>query len=325
MTSTEPKFPIKVVAKRTGLSTHVIRIWERRYGAVAPGRTKTNRRMYSESDIERLALLRQLTSGGLSIGTVANLPEEQLQQLARRSPGLVTIQHVLAPSVGSQNPRNTPAFHVRACLDAVETYNPEALDIALETADLAFPRALLLEQVLSPLLIEVGKLWEEGCIRVAQEHLATGVIRTFLGRIHAAMLNPPDGPVFLSSTPEGQSHELGALMATIAAKIDGWNTMFLGPSLPAEDIAAVAVERSACAVGLSIVYVSDYQHVVRQLQLLRRYLPKETALVAGGGAAMQFQDTLDELGAFRVASLRELRNVLSALRGSGQFAVATRQ
>ena len=45
---------IKVVARRTGLSAHVIRIWEKRYGAVEPERTETKRRLYSDEQIERL-------------------------------------------------------------------------------------------------------------------------------------------------------------------------------------------------------------------------------------------------------------------------------
>ena len=75
---------IKVVARRTGLSAHVIRIWEKRYGAVEPERTDTNRRLYSDEQIERLSLLRDITQAGHSIGHVAKLPTEKLRQLAAR-------------------------------------------------------------------------------------------------------------------------------------------------------------------------------------------------------------------------------------------------
>src|SRR5689334_7608896 len=78
---------IKVVARRTGLSAHVIRIWEKRYGAVEPERTETRRRLYSDEQIERLSLLREITQSGHSIGHVAKLPTEKLRQLARESQG----------------------------------------------------------------------------------------------------------------------------------------------------------------------------------------------------------------------------------------------
>ena len=76
---------IKVVAQRTGLSAHVIRIWEKRYGAVEPERTGTNRRLYSDEQVERLSLLREITQHGHSIGHVAKLPTEKLRELATQS------------------------------------------------------------------------------------------------------------------------------------------------------------------------------------------------------------------------------------------------
>ena len=84
---TEVHHGIKMVARRTGLSAHVIRIWEKRYGAVEPARSGTNRRLYSESQIERLGLLRDVTRAGHSIGLVANLGTEELRKLAGEASG----------------------------------------------------------------------------------------------------------------------------------------------------------------------------------------------------------------------------------------------
>ena len=78
---TEPLHPIQVVVARTGLTAHVIRVWEKRYGAVTPQRTETNRRLYSEDQIERLSLLRRLSETGHGIGFIAKLPTERLEKL----------------------------------------------------------------------------------------------------------------------------------------------------------------------------------------------------------------------------------------------------
>ena len=51
------RYPMKFVTQRTGLSPHVLRVWERRYGAVQPDRTESNRRQYGEDDVARLGLL----------------------------------------------------------------------------------------------------------------------------------------------------------------------------------------------------------------------------------------------------------------------------
>src|SRR5581483_1087908 len=81
---TAARHSIKSVARRTGLSAHVIRIWEKRYGAVKPERTGTNRRLYSEEQVERLSLLRELTQAGHSIGAIATLPGHVLKKIAKQ-------------------------------------------------------------------------------------------------------------------------------------------------------------------------------------------------------------------------------------------------
>ena len=77
-------YPIKVAVRRTGLTAHAIRVWEKRYSAVTPVRTPTNRRLYSEADIERLQLLRRATLAGHSIGQIAGLPIDDLRTLVAR-------------------------------------------------------------------------------------------------------------------------------------------------------------------------------------------------------------------------------------------------
>ena len=78
--------PIKIAVHRTGLNSHTIRIWEKRYGAVTPARSATNRRLYSDADITRLQLLQQATQSGHSIGQIARMPDASLRQLASSTP-----------------------------------------------------------------------------------------------------------------------------------------------------------------------------------------------------------------------------------------------
>ena len=79
--SREPRHPIRVVARRTGITLHVLRAWERRYAVVEPGRTEGGQRLYSDADIERLKLLRDAVASGRSISQVAPLGEAALAEL----------------------------------------------------------------------------------------------------------------------------------------------------------------------------------------------------------------------------------------------------
>ena len=73
---------IGVVARRTGLLADRIRVWERRYGAVEPVRSATGRRLYSDADVDRLRLLREVVDRGHAIGAVARLEIGRLAELA---------------------------------------------------------------------------------------------------------------------------------------------------------------------------------------------------------------------------------------------------
>ena len=75
----------------------------------------------------------------------------------------------------------------------------------------------------------------EGDLRLCHEHLATPVIRSFLGAMTNAGDNTASGfaPVLLITTPDGQRHEMGTLMIALVAASKGWEALYLGTSKPA--------------------------------------------------------------------------------------------
>jgi len=72
-------FEISAVARLTGVSTHLLRVWERRYEAVIPQRNESGRRHYTREDIRRLTLLKSLVDLGHAIGSIAALETGQLE------------------------------------------------------------------------------------------------------------------------------------------------------------------------------------------------------------------------------------------------------
>ena len=152
---------IKIVARRTGLSAHVIRIWEKRYGAVEPERTDTNRRLYSEEQIERLSLLRDITQGGHSISHVAKLPLAKLKGLATQATG----PHKAVTSARTKSAA-TPSY-LDECVEAVKTLNSPALEDTLKRAAITLGAQGLLQRVVAPLAQTIGDLWRDGSITAA--------------------------------------------------------------------------------------------------------------------------------------------------------------
>ncbi len=305
--SNQPKHPIQVVARRTGLSADVIRVWERRYQAVSPQRSATSRRLYSDAEVERLLLLRRASQAGRRIGDVAQLSPEALRALV--------LEDQIAAGPGTEAAAPTSAReHLRACRQALDDMDPVAMDDALARAAVAFGIPVLLDDVVTPFLHDIGECWRAGTLRIGQEHFASAHVRTFLGHLRGISHMGTQGPVIVFTTPSGQGHELGALMAAVIAETEGWSALHLGPSTPAADIAAAVTRSGARAVGLSIIYPSDDPRMGEELRWLRRALPSQLPVLVGGAAVPAYRSIIEEIGARELPRLDSLRHALEALR-----------
>jgi len=301
----EAHHAIKVAARRTGLSSHVIRIWEKRYGAVEPERTGTNRRLYSDEQIERLSLLRDLTQAGHSIGHVAKLPTEKLRELARDS------RHTSV--LPGKTARSAPAF-LEECMAAVKSLDARRLDETLRRAATQLGAQGLLQRVIAPLAQTIGELWRDGDITAAHEHFASAVIRIFLGHAAKPFVGADSAPGLVVATPAGQIHELGAMLVGAAAANLGWHVTYLGASLPAAEIAGAVRQNRARAVALSLVYPEDDPRMEAELTRLHESLPQDVTLLVGGRAMSAYRDVLDRIGAAQMKDLAHLCATLDELR-----------
>ena len=305
------KYPIKVVSQITGLSVHVIRAWEKRYNVVEPDRTDTNRRLYSEEDIEKLKLLNDALHLGHHIGGIANLSLLELKMLLpkeARSP----IDN--KNGLDSINLEVTVEETLAVCLEAIKNYDAKKLESILLSASSKLTQPILIEQLIIPLVYKVGDLWHSGEIRVANEHLASSVIRGFLYNLLDSYSLNESAPVMVTATPRGQEHELGALIAGVVAASSGWRVVYLGTNLPAEEISAVVSHLNARVVALSIVYPNDDLHLKHELKKFKHLIPDGVSIIVGGRASNGYYDVLDEIGAVVVKDSRHLRLELEAIR-----------
>ena len=307
-----PRHPIGVVARRTGLKPDLIRAWERRYGAVAPGRTETRRRFYSDEDVERLQLLRRVVSSGRGISQVAGLSNPELEALieAEPAPAAYAPSYPAAPEEADEA---AEAF-LNRCLAAAQRLDVRELELELDRASVLFSRTHLIERVLVSLMRRIGDLWHQGALRPIHEHMASSVVRSFLGGMRGACHPELSAPHLVVTTPARQRHELGALLAAATAACEGWQVTYLGPDLPPEEIAAAALQKGARAVALGITYPPDDPLLVDDLRRLRRLLVPPTLLIVGGRACPAYANILQEIGALHLEDLAGLRRELHGMR-----------
>jgi len=298
---------IKAVALRTGLSVHVIRVWERRYQAIVPSRSATRRRLYTAEMVERLQLLLRLTKQGRSIGTVAHLGTPALLALVRERERL--------PEPAAQVQADDAGF-LEEGLEAVRNLDASALEQVLTRAEVQLGFQGMLRRMAAPFCQLLGEKWREGELTAAHEHLASAVMQSFLLRLSRSRSTDLSGPVLVIATPRGQVHELGALLVCAAASNLGWRVIYLGANLPAAELAGAVRQHQARALALSLVYPEDDTSLPEELERLRQLLPAGCALLAGGRAAHSYRPMLEKLGTRFCVELSQLGQVLDELRAT---------
>lgn len=304
--------PIRVVSLRTGLSPDILRVWEKRYGAVSPSRTPTGRRAYSDQDLERLRLLRQATLGGRRIGDVANLSTEALQRLVKGDAAELA-RTPSPPSATAETTFGSAVDWLESCLGAVRALDTVRLDAILRRALLVLGVPGFIETLVVPLVHKIGGLWEDGSLDPYEEHFATVIVRRVLEGAIRDTADDASRPSLLVATPARQRHEIGALLAAAYATAHGWRAVYLGPDLPASDIAHAARTRGVRAVALSIVYPVIDPALAEDLRALRKLLPGTVTILAGGAGAVSFRRVLDGIGATTAVDLHELGAALREL------------
>jgi DNA-binding transcriptional MerR regulator/methylmalonyl-CoA mutase cobalamin-binding subunit len=312
-----PKHPIQVVARRTGVSADALRAWEKRYGAIEPKRVNGSRRLYSDADIERVRLLSRAVSAGRRISQVASLSTEELEALIAEDAREAAPARLRPGGNGqtSHEAAREPHAEVESCMEAVRQLDLPRLESILLDAQVRMSTPEFLEGLLCPLLHRVGEEWEGGQLRIAHEHLATAALKTLIQPLGSSRLVPPSAPAVIVTTPAGQQHELGAMMASVIASTAGWRPIYLGPNLPSVEIAAAARQAEATAVLLSLVYPRNDPMVTAEVLRLRHLLPDDIELIVGGEAADSYSRVLQDVGAIRVDDLTGLRGTLDRVSG----------
>lgn len=263
----QPSYPIRAVAKITGLSLDTLRAWERRYKAVVPERSDRGRQ-YGAAHIERLLLLNQLVQKGHPIGGIASLADADLKKL------------LAPPRVHSPPEPEQAADILGPVLVAIESFDSRrAADELSRLAAVLSPRDLVY-RVVVPLMQEVGNRWHDSQFAVAQEHLVSQLLRNLLGGM-VQLFRPSNTKMkMVLATPAGESHEFGILASAMLASMAGIEAISLGTDLPAREIGEAAQRLSATVVLLAVTVVN--KNTTKELRAIAVAIPESSELWIGG-------------------------------------------
>jgi MerR family transcriptional regulator, light-induced transcriptional regulator len=213
--------------------------------------------------------LHETTSRGHPIGKIAHLSNDALARLLADHPAGA---HEAAQAL------------IERILAAVSKYRLGECDQVMAMAFALMSPFDAVRSVLSPALREVGERWHRGEMSIAQERIASNCARRHLISLLHTFNSVAKGSAVVFATLTGERHELGMLMYAMIAASLRLRTFYLGPDLPAEEVARCALKIHAQAVAISLVNRDGLEATLAQLHGLRRQLPDEVEIWLGGPA-----------------------------------------
>ena len=302
----ETYYPIRAVAKLTGVPLDTIRAWERRYGAVTPRRNARGRE-YSEKEVGRLTLLREAVARGHAIGQVAAVSDEDLKTLLRRTDDLVSPADRTRRKVKVGDSILGPLLHAIEAFDYVRA-DRELNRLSAATAN---PRDIV-HQVALPLMRTTGERWHEGRFTIAQEHLVTALLSGLLASLLRVYRTPNPSAKVLLATPENEYHGFGVLAAAMLTAANGLGAIHLGTNLPAREIVQAARRTEAGAILLGVGGAKPAS-VAPALQEIQKGAGARTHLWIGGVGDVQIAKAALQYGWLVLKDFHEFEHQLELL------------
>ncbi len=273
---------INRVAKLTGLSRDVIRVWERRHGLLSPQRGSNRYRQYSDEDVALLRFIRAEMEQGQAIGELAAAGREKLLRRMRATtkfaePREEAHQRTVADLAAALEPLNRTTFERR-------------LNDLL--AVLPFKDALL--HVLLPLQVRVGDLWHEGRISEAVEHYVTRQVQKRVFAMMSVLPVGDEGLRVVVGCPPGEEHDVGAQAVAYLSSFHGCRTFYLGANVPMAALRRLCVDMRADLVLLSLVMRLTPEAAAALAHELGEQIVPLGRLWMGGRGAAAIRSELEE-------------------------------
>ena len=254
---------ISDVSRIAGIPKDLLRMWERRYAYPKPERDANGDRVYTDDELNKLILIRQLVDQGHRPGKLVAMEMAELDGLLKESCADLEFDQLIdllcsgnAPQLRDWLTRQIQSLGLRA----------------------------FIHQVMVPANQLVGEAWLAGRLAIYEEHLytemVTGLVRQSLAEIPAANAEPR---VMLTTMP-GEQHTLGLLMVEVLLRLGGADVIPFGIEMPVRDIIDAAHTHKVDVIGLSFSGNYKQDDAIVMLSGLRQMVDSDTAIWVGGSA-----------------------------------------
>ena len=260
------------LSRRLGVSDHVLRAWERRYGLLRPVRSTGGFRLYSEADLDRVRRMQAHLAQGLSAAEAARAAIDGDVPAGTRTG---TAAAGLDEAAGA----------LSRALDGFDEPGAQAvLDQLLSTLTVE----TVLRDVVLPYLRELGDRWERGAASVAQEHFASNLIRGRLASLGRGW-GHGRGPRAVLACPPDELHDIALLAFGVVLNRNGWRIGYLGANTPLADLIRLAGAIRPDVVVLAATRPERFDALTADLT---RLAGKAPLAIAGTGATPELAEAV---------------------------------
>lgn len=288
-------YKIQDLERLTGIKAHTIRIWESRYKLLKPQRTDTNIRLYSDKQLHKLLNISTLIRKGYKISELAALNSKKLAELVNN----------FAISAGNENLSSLHYDLIDALIHATINYSEAEFEAVFASACKHLGLQRSMQDVIYPYLIKLGLLWNTEQIATVQEHFATHLIRRkLMTAIDSLPMQGKKGKKFLLYLPNNEWHDIPLLYANYLIRNTGWETIYLGQSLPQQQLLQVIKQTRPTHLLSFIISYRSAEDIISATSSLRHSFPSLIQLL--GGAPEHIQNLILPKGTHLLLSPKDL-------------------
>lgn len=276
-----PSFNLKVIVKETGLKPDTLRAWERRYGVPSPQRSAGGHRLYSQRDIDIVKWMLARQEEGLTISKAVKLWKrlEAEERDPLKVPEYSSVAVSLLQLGGGSTDRGPLNELTEAWINACLEFNERGAEQVISQALGAYSPEVVCLLLLQPALNRLGVGWYEGTVTVQQEHFASELASRRLKALIQGSPQPNRAGRILACAPDGEEHTFSLLLLSFLLRRRGWDVVFLGASVPLQEMA----ETLASTRANLVVSAAHQLHTAASLMELAQMLAEKGIPIAYGG------------------------------------------
>ncbi|KAF0201558.1 MAG: MerR family transcriptional [Bacteroidetes bacterium] len=261
------RYSIKDLEKLTGIKAHTIRIWEKRYQLISPERTSTNIRYYTDNDLKRLLNVSILNRNGIKISNIVTMNNDEINE------------RIIDISESNYDSDNQIEQLIISMIDLDETRFDRVLSSSV--IKLGFDDTVV--KVLYPFFEKIGLLWQIGTVYPAQEHFVSNLVRQklIIAIDGQSGSDKPGAKTFMMFLPSNEWHELGLLFYSYLVKKSGFRVLYLGQSVPFEDLLEVKNKHQIDYLFTSITTPVTQKKYTEYIQQLSMAFSSNTVFITG--------------------------------------------